>query len=552
MSEPAADSTADGGDEPVESREYASDQTATDTIGPANWHPPFTGSTVAVLVTIGVSVALAASLGLVAATAVAAVGAVGVGLVVWVADGEQYRYLRSALGVLIGVPTGAAALTGIVYVLLQQFAGSAPVGSAAVVIGVAIATLGATVLPGDSLTPQSLDRAGARAFVGAAVVTTVAAVDIGGTVVEAEELEVPGVPEVDPGLLDPLLMPPAGPVPPIGTLFLVVGVASVAGWIALGRLPLRELLDDRSDDPGTALARYERLQGVLGRGWVAAAVGLPLVLMNQLSRAPAVWRRLPASVFTLVDALARSSILRSLAAMVFVASVVVVFATWALKRAARMDPSGHAGSLGAVAGGGVAVLVATATAEPVITTLLNEVEAVLPASAATMFGRQSSAVVGYYGEPAMALGLAAVGALSTLTICLVIRLAMTASVLPRGGNGHTLASAGLFGAGAFGLTVGVGAIIGIGAIIAAVVVADTGRFGRGIGRDVGRRAHSMTAQVVHTGGVLGVSVIAGGAALGALTAAGSVSISAGATATLALLAGVGSVGALALVLAVGR
>ncbi|MFC7070507.1 hypothetical protein [Halobaculum lipolyticum] len=550
MSAPAVDSTADGDDSSVDSSKHGSDQTAT--VDSSNWDPPYAGSTIAVLVTIGASVALAVSLGVIAATAIAAVGAVGVGLVLWVADSEQHRYLRSALGVLIGVPTGAAALTGVVYVVLQQFAGSAPVGSAAVVIGVAIAALGATVLPGDSLTLESLDRAGARTFVGAGVVTIVAAVDIGRSIVAAEELEVPGVPTIELGLLDPLLGPTAGPVPPIGTLLLIVGVASVGAWIALGKLPIREVLDDRSDDPGAALERYERIQRLLSRGWIAAAVGIPVVLVNQLSQAPVLWRRLPPVLFSIVDALARSSMLRSLAVVVFVASVATVCTTWLLKRAARIDPSAHAGSLGAFAGGGLAVIVATATAEPVITTLLTEVETVLPAETAAEFGRQSSAVVSYYGEPSMALGLAAVGAVSTLTVCLFLRIAMTASVLSPAGNGHALAAAGLLGAGAFSLTVDVSATVGIGSIIAAVVVADTGRFGRSIGRDVGRRAHSMTAQVVHTGGVLGVSVLAGVAAIGALTAAGAVSVPVGAPATLALLAGVGSVSVLALTLALSR
>ncbi len=470
----------------------------------------------------------------------------------WVADGERYEYVRSAAGVLVGVPTGAAALAGVAYVVLQQFAGSAPVGAAAVVAGVAVAALGATVLPGDSLTPGALNVAAKRATVGAAVVAVVAAADLGGTVVETEGVEIPGVPELEPGLVDPLLAPGVGPVPPVGTFLLVVGLGAASVRAALGRLPVRELLDDRSDDPGAALARYERLRRGLGYGWIAAAIGLPLVLVNQLSAAPALWGRLPTAALALVDALARSSFLRSLAVAAIVASVAAVLLAWGVRRAARTDPSAHAGSVGALAGGGLATVAATATAEPVVGTLLRAVERALPASAATEFARQGDAVVAYYGDAGLALALATLGAVSTLGACLVLRVAMTASVLPRAGNGHALASAGLVFAGAFGLTVGVGPTVGLGAVVAAVVVSDTGRYGRGIGRGVGRRARSLTAQVVHTGGVLGVSVVAGVAGVAALAVAGSVSVPAGPTATLALVAGVGSVSVLALALALGR
>ncbi|MFB6177868.1 MAG: hypothetical protein ABEI99_12150 [Halobaculum sp.] len=280
---------------------------------------------------------------------------------------------------------------------------------------------------------------------------------------------------------------------------------------------------------------------VLQFGWIAVGVGVVILLVNLAGPAETVWGRLPPSVVTAVGDVATARPPRAVAVGILLVAAAQITLTRVLRGAYRTTLGAHAGKIGLLAGWLGLVWIGWARAPLLTHTFRLIVVRSLPASAEPTFLTQWEGVVSYYGVSTVGLAMVAVCVAVAATVVVALALGMALGVVPTSGVGHALASAGVFGAGAFGVAIGAGRPVSLAGIVVGVLVWDLGTYGVELGREVGRRAPSRNAQVVHAAGTLLVSVTAAGAAVLATDLVSRVPLSPDAPGPLALAAGLAAV-----------
>ncbi|MEZ3114608.1 hypothetical protein RYH80_01555 [Halobaculum sp. MBLA0147] len=501
------------------------------------WRPPRTVTALSLVALVAAVWPLAGSVGVRNTAVVTGVGGLATGLLVRLAGADRVRPLALAGATVALFPAGATVTAGTALVFASQFAGTAPVGAVFLVGAVGLAVFGATGLPGAPVGSDAVLSAGRVGLAVGVGTVAAAAVPTATRVTEREAgVELPTVDLATP-VATTLSPDPLG-APAVGSFLTLVGFGAVAFGQTLRTLPVRELLDDRTDDTETAVATLNRVLRVSEWGLFPGVLGVLLWIVTVFAPDVIPWNTLPAWLFEVVRGVAASSTLRTLSLGLVGAFLAVSVTVRVVRGAYRTRLGTRADWLGVVAGW-LALLWLGWGRAPLVTGALEEgVLAALPASAATPFRTEWEAVLSYYGPQTVALGVVAVCVAVAATLLVALTGATVLGFLPETGVGHGLVAAGLFAAGGFGVAVDAGTLVSFGALVAAVAVWDLGSYGVELGREVGRVGRSRTATLSHLGGTLLISGAAAGSAVAVARATQRVPLSPGAPAPLALLAGV--------------
>lgn len=515
-----------------------SDEEAVSTLPETNWRPPRAGSALAVAIVAVGCWLLAGALGVRSSLSVAAFGGAGVAGLVWLIGRERFSAVGTLLGVAAAPLSGGLLLAGVGYSLIAQLAGSAPQGTVFVGLSVVLAAFGAASIPSDSVDRERVSAASRSTLVGAVLLLGVAGALIGNAIRREEEMEpfaaLP-LPETVPELI-----PEATLVPPLGSFLLITSLSLLALRAALAALPVAELLDDRAGDDDAAIRAFERVQAALGRATIGVVVGILLVGARVLL-GPVyadLWASLPSFVAGLLGGLARSSVLHWLAVRLLVVGAGVVVSVRLIRRLHHAGIRKHLGKVAVVAGVALSLAGGWFGHDLILNTLTGRLETALPGSVASVVLEQADTVIEYYSGEVVALGLVALGGATAALSLGLLRLGTILRVVPARHSGHGIASAGLLAAGGFAAALGAPVLESMGALVGAVVVWDLGRFGVGLGQDVGRRAPSLPVQFVR---VLTAVLIGGVTAAFGLAAVSTtpVAIGSASAAAVALFAAVG-------------
>ena len=421
---------------------------------------------------------------------------------------------------------------------MAQLAGFAPQGTVFVGLGVSVAAFGAAAIPGDAVSRERVTAATREALVGTVVLLAVAGALVGNAVRREAELT-----PFETPLELPSLFPETATVPPLGSVVLVGSLSLLALRAALAALPVEELLDDQTADDDAPLQWFERLLSGLNYAQISVGAGIALVVARILFGAAYVdvWARLPALLTDLLGLLATAEVVRWLSTRLLVVGAAVVASVKLIRRLHRTDVRRYLGWLAPLTGAVVALAGGWLAHEPILNVVLTRLEGSLPPSVASVVLEEAGYVVDYYSGEVVAAGLVALGGAVAAVALGLLRVGMAIRIVPGRHSGHALASAGLLVTGGFAAAVGAPLLPAVGAIVGAVVVWDLGRFGVGLGRDVGRRAPSLTVGFVRVlaAGLIGTLTAALGLAAASTTT--SMSLATETAAALALFAAVGVV-----------
>ncbi|MFC7131748.1 MULTISPECIES: DUF7519 family protein [Salinibaculum] len=317
-----------------------------------------------------------------------------------------------------------------------------------------------------------------------------------------------------PVLLGPLLagvgdwlLAPAPVTTHLGTLALLVAVAALSVRAAIAALPVAELLADS----GGGETEQRRVEGVRRALTWTAAVGvvgaIPLAVL-EVGGGPTDLRQLvgPGLYRTLVE-LSTAPPLRSVLVGATAVAVPTVVATRLLRRAARGSITGFLSRIGPFVGGAVVTAVAIAVAQSVVAWLVASIAAELPTPFETAFRESVTLYTDFFGAGTIVVVLVALLVGVTAAVVLVGRLALLAGYLSGETAGYSLASGGLFVAATFAGTVDAPAWLVFGGLVGAFLVWDVGRYGTTLGEEIGRRAPTRNAELVHAGGTLAVGLV---------------------------------------------
>jgi len=524
------------------------DKAAMTTVDETNWRPPRAGSALGIAIVVVGCWLLADALGVVDSLAVATGGGAGIAAVVWLTSRERAAAMGTLLGVAVGPLAGSLLVAGLGYTLIAQLAGFAPGGTVFVGVSAVLAGFGAASIPNDSADRDGVSTAMWSTLLSAVGLLAVVGALIGNTVRRKEEME----PFADLPLPEtiPELIPDATAVPPFGSFLVITSLAVLALRAALAALPVAELLDDRAGDDDAAIKWFERLQSALGGATIGVMAGI-LLFGARILLGPAyveLWALLPPAVVGLLDALARTPFLRWLAIRLLAVSVTIVVLVRLIRRLHHNGIRRHLGKIAIVAGTALAFAAGWMGHDLILNTLIGRLETALPGSVAEVVLQQVDDVIEYYTGEVVALGLVTAGAVTTGLSLAMLRLGMLFQVVPGRHSGHALASAGLFAAGGFGAALGAPLPASLGTLVGAVVVWDLGRFGVSLGRDVGRRAPSLSVQFVRVLTAALVGAVTAALGLGAVSMT-PVAIATESAAAVALFAAVGVASLASLMLA---
>lgn len=498
------------------------------------WRPPYLGTILALLAVFVVGAVLASGLGVTRTAGVTAAGAVVGASVIWLADRSRFRTVALALAVLLLFPAGALTIVGTSLVFLSQLAGTAPVGAVFLVGALGVAAFGAAALPSDAVDYGSTASAAKLAFTAGFLTVAAAALPIGGAVLANRTDLGIDLPTASP--LAAVLAPDPGPIPPLGSLLVLLGLSAVALAKTLRALPLRELLDDGTEGENLALEALDQTVSILALGWWVLGVGILLAGAN--AAVPTlVWGSVPNELVVAVGEIAAMRVPRALAVGILLVAAIQLTLTRFVQGAYRTTIGAYANRIGMLAGWVGLLWIGWARAPFLTETLQTTITGSLPPTAADAFVTQWEAVLAYYGVSAVGLGMVAVCVAVAAAVIVGLALGMALGLVPSAGVGNALASGGVFVAGAFGIAVGAGQAASLAGIVAGVLVWELGTYGVELGREVGRRAPSRGAQLVHAGGTLLVSATAAAGALLAVRLVDRVPLASDAPAALALVGG---------------
>jgi hypothetical protein len=302
------------------------------------------------------------------------------------------------------------------------------------------------------------------------------------------------------------------------TLALLLAAAALGVRAAVGALPVAELLAD-SGGGEIRERRVEQTRWVLCRVGGVALVAAPVLFVTELLVDPPGLRRaVGTALYRPLVALSTVPTLRVVLVGVATVAAVTVAVVAGVRWVARVSVTGFASRIGPFVGGGVVTVGAVAVARPVRDGLVAWVAARLPGPLGGAFRESTATFVGFFGTSTVVVLLAAALVGVTATVVLVFRFVAFAGYLSAESAGYSLAAAGLFLGTAFAGTVGASAWLVFGGLVAAFLVWDTGRYGTTLGREIGRRASTRRAELVHAGGTVAVGLVGVGLAYG-ITAA---------------------------------
>ena len=506
-----------------------------------DWRPTTASTGLVVFVTLLTATVLVRAIGVAVPAALGGAGAVALALAVWTAGWERHRTLGTVLTSLLALPIGlgvVAATVGTVIVLAGVFF---PVESlsrlpatvvdlsarAMVVVGAAAAVFGASVAIG-----HVLDRDTAGRTAEASLKTTVPPLGVGLVLVASEALryleatrDAPGVGAVLGDVLRTtttiVFEPPA--VRPSVTTFLLLGAAALlVVRRTVGALPLTELTTEPAVERAVASARSWLL-----RAAVLAGFGVPVGFFTDYVFPP---ERLQSvvtpPVFDLLVAVTTAPPTRRLAWRVIVLCVATLVAVALLRRTAQTSADRIGAAVAPFAAGSGVLVAAALVAGPVLSAARGWVAATLPGEFGPQFRELSGSVVDFYGPVPIVLTGVGFVLLVAAVVAMCLWLVLLTKYLDDRTAGVGIASAALFQIAAFAGVVGVPTALLFGSLVAAVLVWDVGEFGTTLGEEIGQRADTRRAELVHTTGTLAVggvgvavAVAVTDAAVGAVTVA---------------------------------
>jgi hypothetical protein len=401
---------------------------------------------------------------------------------------------------------------------------------AAVVTGAVAAVFGATTATRGVLDADTLEDATTTAVRTAVVPFCLAILLAGNAALQFLESNAagPGIQTIIGDVLraiTSLFFRPDPLGPHLPTFAVMAGVALLAAHRGVRALPITELLAEN----GTGDEYRERIEaGQRGLFWAGVAVlaTVPVAAIVHLAVPP---RQLGAALgpglYDVVLAVTANPMLRSLAWWLILCGVAAASVVWLLRRLVQSSPDRIGSVLAPFAGGVAIVALAFAVSDTVLFEAVAWVAGQLPGQFSTQFRNVVTPVIDVYGFTA--IGVAAAAAMLFLATVAVSALwAVLATGYVEGRTaGVTIASLALFNTAAFAGVLDVSNALVLGALVGAVLVWDAGEFGVTLGEEIGRRANTRRAELVHATGTLavggvgaGVALLIGGQSVGAVDA----------------------------------
>ncbi|WP_134670335.1 DUF7519 family protein [Halorussus marinus] len=537
----------------------------TDTVPERNWAPTRTSTAIAGLGTVCGVALLSRLAGVGAGVPVAGAGAVGLAAALWLLDLDSWRVSGTLAASLLVVPAVGAVAAGIGYELLVEFAAVFPapnptrvagqslrlLGIAAVLCGCTLAVFGAAASVRRVATGETLGRCWGL-VVRTAVVPVAVAVGLAATAL-ATEYDLVAVDRIVDRVATGAsgwLFAPAASDPEIGSFAAVVAAAAFATYRALRALPIRELAGGATVGDLEVAAVADALDRAAVWVATAALAALPIALLVGVAvPTDALRAALPPAAFDpLVDVTTDTGLRRALVGLTVGALAVAVAV--ALVRGSARTPTADLLVGYAPHAAGVAIAAASWVAgERVVDGLVAFVAGRLDAALADQFRRLSGGVVDFYGAETVVVGLAALvaflAALGVFALWFCFAIGLVADAVA----GPSLAAGGLFVAAAFAGTLDVPLWTVLAGLALALVIWDAGEFATTLGAEVGRRADTRRAELLHAVGTVAVGGLALAAADGVADAIPSAAPTAVGGVTVAL---VGAVGAIVLLVAALR
>lgn len=396
------------------------------------------------------------------------------------------------------------------------------VGRLGIVVGALLGVLGTSLGVRGALSAKRLARySGVTAWT-AVVPVCVAILAVGGTILSTGLSGDPGATggTLVGGVFDWLLAP-GGTATHAGSLLLLIAATAGAVRAAVGALPVAELLADSGAGEARE-RRVTRVRTALGTAAGVAFVAGVLAAGVEAGVDPIRLRRaLGPGPYGFLGWVTSVGFLRLLLVGLTALSLVSVAASAALRRLARASVAGVVRRSAPLVVGTAVTVGAVLFADAVYATLLDVVTDPLPAVLAEETRTVAGAVVGVYGPNVVVVGLTAALIVLTGLVAVSLWLGLRFGYLSGETGGFTLAAAGLFAASAFAGTLDAPVWLVFGGVATSLLVWDAGTFGVTLGREIGGRAPTARAEVVHVGGTVVVGLA------GMLVAAGVSRLSGG-------------------------
>ncbi len=513
--------------------------------------PTRTSTIVVVLAGVAAATALVDAANVVWPAAVGATGAVTLAVVVWAAGWSRHRTAGTVLASLLVLPVGVGIVTTTVGTVLVLAGSLFPVPTAAdipetvvrltaramVVTGAVATVFGAATAIRGVLDRETVERA-ATTGVRTAVFPALVAAGLAASAALAELERTGGgsgvgsqVGTVLRSFTGAFLRPePFGPHLP--TFVLLAGVGLMATQRAVRALPITELLAETSDG-NEARETVAQAQRLLFGAATLTLMAFPVVALVHVALPPRQLRdALGPGGYEVLLAVTANPGLRTLAWWVTVAGVGVVAVVWLLRRFVQSSADRIGSVLAPFAGGAGVVGLALLVAGDVLRAAVDWVASKLPGVFATQFRTAVGGVVDVYGAGTIVLGGVAVTLVLAVGTIIALWLVLATGYVDERTAGSTVASLALFSTAAFAGVLDVSNALVLGGLVAAVLVWDAGEFGVTLGEEIGRRADTRRAELVHTTGTLAVGGFGAGVAV--LVADASFDVGAAGTGPVAL------------------
>ncbi|MFB6073708.1 MAG: hypothetical protein ABEJ89_01700 [Haloarculaceae archaeon] len=513
--------------------------------------PRTTSAALAALVSLAAVAVVARAASVTAPAALSSAGAVLLAVALWAAGRERYRAAATFLASLLLLPVGIGAFAATAGTVLVVAGRTFPVPSLAevppavirvaarslVVVGATLAVLGAATTP-----RAALDRTSIRRLSSATLATAIPPFLAGGVLSVTALLTASGsgADALVGQAIDAfrtLVFRPSPTRPHLPTFALVVGSGMLAAGSAVRALPLAELTTGRATaaDPRSPLGLLERIPVWAGAALLLAVPVLVPIQVSVSTRALA--GTLGPALYRALTALTTAPWLRTLGWWLFVLGAAVTLLVQAVVVLARRSTDRVAATVAPFAAGAVFVLGAFVVARPVTDAGVNWLAATLPGDYGTVAGDVGRSVVALFGPTAVVLLLVTGLLLLVAGGVGVLWLGAAAGYLDDRTAGVTLAAAGPFLAAAAAGALGVALPIVLAGLVAALVAWDVGEFGVTLADEVGHRASTRRAELVHAGGAVAVGAVGAGVATGLADLAGGPLLATGETVLAGLLAG---------------
>jgi hypothetical protein len=486
------------------------------------WRPTRTATAVTVLVTAAMTALVATLLDIVVALGFAWLSAISLGGAAWFATRFRWQLIGTYLAGLLLAPLGLGVTVGLAYTGLTLAGSLFPQPTTAqsaaailsmlaqlfVVAGVTVAVIGAVGTAVDVLSQSSLGSVwsvgyrtasvpllAAGGLAASAVLGNVELASLNQTVAQTVQSTLDTTTSV--------VLSPGASSPHLTSLSGLLVIAALGVNRALDVLPLTELLGPQRASMIRTLRRHTLRAAYLGIIGVLVGVCTDFLIPVRVFRTelgPTAYQTLgSATVLTPVR-------------MAFVVatgvSLAAIIVSWLLKRIAASSPSTATTDVGSLASGITIAAAALPLHNEVVWRVQSFIVTNLPDTMTGTYQRLSESVIAYYGT--LTLALAGTAAVAVITVCLIVvlRMGVWLRMLPKQATGPALAGTGLFIATAFAGTQSLPPLVFLAGILASFLAWDAGRFGRTLGTEIGRRAHTRNAEATHLSATLIIGVAA--------------------------------------------